>query len=188
MPNVPPDDRDPDWDFPAFADWDWDALLTPAAPLSREELQRRIDIAKRPKSKPLDFPCVYGRLNLQGERHELRWGLQQPFRPSDLLFWGQSEKTVIERFRIGSPEREEDDQLVGELPIAFALINPYPFQQVLEEFVTPPIGDHLIGVRLKQRLRRANEGMLFDTGSVGETLSLTLRGPVAHVLVVGSSV
>lgn len=188
MPNVPPDERDPDGDFPAFADWDWDELVTPVAPLSREELQRRIDVAKAPRPRRPDFPCVYGRLNLQGQRHELRWGLQQPFRPLDLLFWGQSEKTVIERFRIGNPESEENDQLVGELPVAFALINPYPFQQVLEQLASPPTGDHLIGVRLKQRLPRANDGMSFHTGSVGETLSLTLRGPVAHVLVIGSSV
>lgn len=181
------EDEDEDWNF-ALGFEPMGDLIEPNPPLTVEDLQRRVDIARNPKPRIPDFQCVYGRLNLQGQRHELSWTPDRPFRVNDLLFWGQSERTVIERFVIGNPESDEDNQLVGELPVAFALINPYPFQQVFEMLVEPPSGGVLLGVRLESRLRRANDGMLFKTASIGETLSLVVRGPVAHVLLVGNSV
>jgi hypothetical protein len=160
-----------------------------ALPKSPEELERLRELARAARPRPAPFQVVYGRLNLQGHRHEIVWTLQRPFRANDLSFWGHSEGTVIERFAIGDLDDEDSDQLVQEAPVSLVFRDPLPFQRALDSLAELPRGGDLAGVRTKERIPPSSHGgMTFATGHAGAKMLLRLRGPLAHVFVVGDSV
>ncbi len=133
--------------------------------------------------RPADVQCVYGRLHLSGEKHELSWTLDRPFRPLDLFLWGQTNETVLHRFVVGA-----DSQFIGSFVVPSLLKEPFDLPAFLAFLEEAPENDRLIGVRLKQPIHRVNDGFIYSTASTGQQMCLELEGPIEHVVVFGVSV
>lgn len=144
------------------------------------------------------FQQIFGQLNCKGEVDKplhLRWTVQNPFRPVDLLLFGAKHGfpsgiggTWLRSFKVGITEQ---------------IVEPFPFLHIfkapnfsvadllahLPATTLPPV-EYFEGLKLEHRLLRPNEhpSMTLQTASPGQTLQLQIDGPIEHVVILGLGV
>lgn len=144
------------------------------------------------------FQQIFGQLHCKGEVDKplhLRWTVQNPFRPIDLLLFGAKHGfpsgvggTWVHSFKVGITE-----QIVQPFPFLQVFREPnYSIEDLLKHLpptTTPPV-EYFEGLKLEHKVLRANEhpSMTLQTASPGQWLSLHLEGPIEHVVILGLGV
>ncbi len=140
---------------------------------------------------PRVFQELFGQINLKplqkAEERILKWTVHRPFRPTDFLFFGVTQSTWLNGFRVGFSE-----QIVEPCPFLHVFGRPnYSLHDLLEQL--EPAGadaaqqNHFEHARLQRELRPTNIPVL-KTAEPGQELRLRVSGPIDHCIICGISV
>lgn len=134
---------------------------------------------------PTVYPVLFAQLMLRGESHVLRWKVQKPFRASEILLFGSTDRTWVHSFKVGFNE-----QIAEPFPFLAVMRSPsFSIGGLLKLLEKQPDLDERIvaGARMKKALLALNN-MTMRTAAPGHWLTLHVTGPLSDAAVYGVDV